>query len=75
MSENKTNKTEEVLKHLKEHGSITSIEAIEQYGATRLSAIIYKLRKRGFNIETITIPFTDRYGTKSQYGKYILVGN
>ena len=75
MEDKKTNKTEEVLKHLQEHGSITSIEAIEKYGATRLSAIIFKLRKKGYNIDTITIPFTDRYGTKSNFGKYILINN
>ena len=69
---NKTNKTEEVLKHLKEYGSITSLEAIEKYSATRLSAIIFNLKKRGYNIETIMLPFTDKYGTKSMYGKYIL---
>lgn len=41
-----------VLKHLQEYGSITSWEAIEEYGATRLSAIIYNLRKKGFKIKT-----------------------
>lgn len=69
----KKNKTQVVLEHLKEHGTITSLEAIDKYGATRLSDIIYRLRKQGINIETINIPFTDRYGTKSKYGKYILI--
>lgn len=68
----KTNKTKEILRHLKTYGSITSMEAISMYGATRLSAIIYNLRKRGYNIETITMPFTDRYGNYGQHGKYIL---
>lgn len=68
----RVNKTEKVLAHLEKHGSITSLEAIELYGATRLSAIIFMLRKRGYNIETIDTPFVDRFGTKSTYGKYIL---
>lgn len=72
MSEKKISKHQKVLEHLKEHGSITSLEAIELYGATRLSAIIFNLRKQGFDIETIDLPFTDRFGTKSHYGKYIL---
>ena len=72
MSEKKTNKTEKVLNHLKEHGNITNLEAIELYGATRVSDIIYRLRKRGLDIKTINLPFTDRYGTKSHYGKYVL---
>lgn len=73
MSEKKTNKTEEVLKHLRTYGCITSLEAIEKYKATRLSDIIYRLRNRGIKIDTIDIPFVDAYGTKSAYGKYVLV--
>ena len=72
MSEKK-NKTQVVLEHLKQYGTITSLEAIDKYGATRLSDIIYRLRKQGMNIETTDMPFTDRYGTKSKYGKYVLV--
>lgn len=72
MSEKKTNKTTEVLKHLQTYGCITSMEAIENYKATRLSDIIFRLRKRGVKIQTIDIPFVDMYGTKSTYGKYVL---
>jgi len=75
MSEKKLNKTEKVLEHLKNYGCITSLEAIELYGATRLSAIIYSLRKCGLDIDTIDLPFTDRFGTKSHYGKYVLNEN
>ena len=73
MNEKKTSKTEKVLNHLEEYKTITSLEAIELYGATRLSAIIFNLRKRGYNIITEDLPFVDRFGTKSHYGKYILI--
>lgn len=66
------NKTEKVLEHLQKYGHITSIEAIEKYGATRLSSIIYNLRARGFDIDTIKIPFVDRFGTSSICGNYVL---
>lgn len=65
-------KTEAVLRHLAEHGSITSMEAIEGYGATRLSAIIFNLRKDGFDIETVTESGTDRYGHSMSYARYVL---
>lgn len=66
------NKTNKVIEHLKLHGSITSLQAIELYGATRLSAIIYNLRyKYGMNIVSERIEFTDRFGNKSGYAKYI----
>lgn len=68
------NKTNAVLNHLIENGSITSWEAIKEYGATRLSAIIYNLRyKYNLNIITENIEFTDRYGSKATYAKYILI--
>ena len=67
------NKTKAVLLHLQEFGSITSWGAIKEYGATRLSAIIYNLRHRyNMDIESEKIEFIDRYGHKSNYAKYIL---
>ena len=65
-------KTEKVRLHLIEKGSITSWEAIQLYGATRLSAIIYILRNQDMNIINERIKFTDRFGSKSSYVKYIL---
>lgn len=41
-----------VLKHLRESGSITPLEALQLYGCFRLSARIYSLRSRGYDIET-----------------------
>lgn len=67
------NKTKAILNHLEEFGNITSWEAIKEYGATRLSAIIYNLRhKYNLNIVNEMIDFTDRYGNKSSFAKYIL---
>lgn len=66
-------KTSEILKHLKVKGSITSMEAIELYGATRLSSIIFNLRKKGYNIQTESNACVDRYGHSCNFAKYILV--
>lgn len=65
-------KTSEILKHLKVKGSITSMEAFELYGATRLSAIIFVLRKRGYDISTKDETCSDRYGHVCNYARYIL---
>ena len=49
-------KHSKVRAHINRYGSITSWKAIDAYGATRLSAIIYNLRhKENLNIKTITI--------------------
>ena len=68
----KMNKTKAVEWHLIEKGSITSLEAIKEYGATRLSAIIFNLRQRGWIINNERIDFVDRYGNKSHYVNYVL---
>jgi hypothetical protein len=41
-----------VLKHLKRHGTITPVQALNLYGCFRLAARVYELRARGFVIET-----------------------
>lgn len=70
------NKTNAVELHLIEKGNITSWEAIQLYGATRLSAIIYNLRHhRDMEIRNETVEFVDRFGHKSSYAKYIYEGD
>lgn len=66
------NKTQAVLDHMREHGSITQMEATEQYGATRLSAIVFNLRHRGYDISTETEGCIDRFGSATTYGRYFL---
>lgn len=65
-------KTQAVLDWLKTYASISSMEAINNFGATRLSAIIFNLRKKGYNIETVTCEGTDRFGNKMQFARYYL---
>lgn len=62
-----------VLQYLKENKSITSLEAIEEFGATRLSAIIFNLRKE-HNITTQYETSKNRYGDSVSYARYILEG-
>lgn len=69
-----TNKTNEVLNHLKTRKNITSWEAIQRYGATRLSAIIFRLRKKGYRIVNQNEVNTDRYGNECRYVRYIYLG-
>lgn len=60
-----------ILKHLIMNGSITTWEAIKEYGCTRLSHYIYVLRKEHFIVDE-WIHTTNRYGDKVKYKKYIL---
>lgn len=70
---NKMNKTKAIKMHLEKYGRITTWEAIKEYGATRLSSVIYNLRHNyNMNIISKDIYFTDRYGTESNYVMYVL---
>lgn len=62
-----------VLDYLKKYGSITSWEAIQIFGNTRLSATIYLLRKDGYNIVSDNVCTKNRFGDPVHFSKYILV--
>lgn len=62
----------DVVNHLRKYKKITSIEAINEYGATRLSSIIFILRDKGFEIETEMVQSKNRYGNISRYAVYHL---
>ena len=72
MCGNKDTKTKQVLQHLQKYGTITSWQAIQQYGATRLSAIVFNLKRYGYDIRTIMMEDTDRNGNTCRYAKYVL---
>lgn len=61
------------MHHLRGGKTITSLEAINLYSATRLSAIIFCLRNKGHNIVTIPITILDKYGNNCHYAKYKLL--
>ena len=62
-------KKPKVLEYLKEHGSITSLQAFQLFNATRLSSIILRLRREGYDITT-HMEMTP--GTGVSYAKYVL---
>ena len=66
--------TEAITKHLQKYGSITSMEAYDLYGATRLAAIIFVLRKRGFNIINKEHTIHNRYGESCTFAEYVFCG-
>lgn len=63
-----------VLEYLQNVGHITSMEAIEMFGATRLSAIIFDLRKLGYDIETKDMVTKNRFGETCNFAKYVYNG-
>lgn len=63
-----------ILEHLKNNSvGITSIEAFNLYGITRLSSIIHNLRKEGHIIVSNELTTTNRYGHTVRYSRYTLI--
>lgn len=65
---------EKVLRHMQEFGSISSWEAIMEYGITRLGARIYELKKLGYPISSERQSTKNRFGENVSYAVYRLGG-
>lgn len=63
---------EEILEYLKNNKKITILEAIYQLGVTRLSAVIYNLKKEGYNINSQMKLVKAKNGRKTSVAEYIL---
>lgn len=60
-----------VLNYLKVYGEISPLEAYKEFAILRLSAIIYEMRKDGYNIETKYTTSKNRFGASVTYATYI----
>lgn len=69
---NKKSQTQAIITFLRKNKSITSLQAFNMFNATRLSGIIFVLRKRGFGIETEMVQGKNRYGHSTNYAIYRL---
>lgn len=70
---NRPTQMSEILAYMQAGNRITSMQAIEMFGATRLSAIIFDLRKAGYNIITHDRVGKNRYGGTVTYAEYELI--
>lgn len=62
-----------ILDHFKKYQTLTSMEAFEEYGITRLAARIKELRDLGYQIDCIMVEGKNRYNEVVRYGVYNLV--
>lgn len=58
-----------ILKHLLEHGSITTFDAFKTYRITRLSGRIFELKELGVNIDS-QIVYKKEKGNPVHYAVY-----
>lgn len=63
---------ERVMRHLTDFGSITSVEAMTEYGIMRLASRISDLKRLGVPIVAETVTGKNRYGERTHYSRYRL---
>ena len=68
----KKSHSERVLDYMNNFGSISSLEAFRDLGVTRLSAVIFNLKKAGYNITSNREKATNRYGDTTYFARYRL---
>ena len=61
-----------VLEYMKNNGSITTVEAFNHLGCSRLASRISDLRKRGIKIKSQFEASKNRYGNTVNYVRYSL---
>ena len=67
------NQVQAILAHLKSGNTITSMQAYELYGCTRLNAKIFEIKKKGYDIRWTKRRTVNRFGNKSCFYEYYLV--
>lgn len=63
---------EKVLRHLKDYGSLTSLEAVNEYGIMRLASRINDLKHMGVDIISEMVTGKNRYEETVRYSVYRL---
>ncbi len=64
--------TDMILRHLRDFGSITPVEALREYGCMRLGARIWDLKQAGYDIRAAKETAKNRYGKPVSFARYTL---
>jgi len=64
---------ERIIRHLKDKESITSLEAMKEYGIMRLTSRICELKDEGYKIRSEFVSSRNRYNESVSFSKYSLI--
>lgn len=66
----KQTQCDRIMRHLKDYGTLTGVEAMEEYGIAHLASRITDLRQQGVAIRREMKEGKNRYGEKTRYAVY-----
>lgn len=61
---------EAIIKFIREHGSITPMDAFGQLGITKLATRVSEMIRDGYPVQKIREEGVNRYGEKTHYMRY-----
>lgn len=62
-----------IIRHLKDKESITSLEAMQEYGIMRLTSRVCELKDEGYKIRSEFVSSKNRYNEPVSFSKYTLI--
>lgn len=63
---------ERIIRHMEDYGSITSLEAMSEYGIMRLASRVSDLKHLGYPVRRVMESAKNRYGEPVSYARYYL---
>ena len=64
--------TEKILRHMERFGSITPIEALQEYGCMRLASRISDIKRSGIPVHREIVKAKNRFGEPVVFASYSL---
>ena len=64
--------TDKVLRHLRDYGTITPMDALRDYSIMRLGARVWDLKRRGYNVSSRIVHGVNQYGEPTHWAEYSL---
>ena len=67
-----TTQTDRIIRHIQDYGSITPVEAMQEYGIMRLASRMCDIKRAGYNVRREMVTGRNRYGESTTYARYFL---
>lgn len=68
----KANQRDKILDYIREHGSITQLDALREFGCMRLASRMSDLKKLGYSVKKTMETSRNRYGDTVSYARYTI---
>ena len=65
---------EKIINYIAEHGSITPLDALREFGCMRLASRITDLKSEGYKFNATIETSKNKYGDVIRYARYSLKG-